>query len=278
MASEIFCRQKSSNETEYTNDEALNEKTVEDLREDVAQLEHVNASIQKQLVSCQKEAEETIESLHQQLRSLQLDRDAKEKTSAQLQKRLKFLTEDKVEAGTQTVEVISAPRHRHRSASDNNHRVLILGDSHGRHIAQLLAEDLGPMFSVSGVLKPHASLEQVTANIGGLAKGFGKTDFLAVIVGDSHVDVVTYLWGLMGAAGSTNLLLGLVPVRVDTRDESQPTLVLVDESRGTEDGSAYLIPIRRDRPGSLGRGAKKQLSAKMADVILHVLGNTTTEL
>jgi hypothetical protein len=104
------------------------------------------------------------------------------------------------------------------ATEERKKKVLILSDSHGRHCAGLLQEELGRKFEVSGVVKPGAPLKEVLRDCSRLARG---VDVLVVEAGTNDlsprgiVNVTPLREELARLPSSTRVVLLGVPPRHD---------------------------------------------------------------
>jgi hypothetical protein len=66
------------------------------------------------------------------------------------------------------------------SAKKTNHKILIIGDSHGRECTSKVKYNLDNGFEVQGVIKPGASLTVITNSVNDKVKLLTKTDVVVV--------------------------------------------------------------------------------------------------
>ncbi|KAG8246537.1 hypothetical protein J6590_082464, partial [Homalodisca vitripennis] len=69
--------------------------------------------------------------------------------------------------------------------SIKNRKVLLMTDSHGRMMGDMLSRRLGPGYDISALFRPWASLSRVVHDIEGMIDGFTQDD-IVVIVGDTN--------------------------------------------------------------------------------------------
>lgn len=74
------------------------------------------------------------------------------------------------------------------SAEDDGRKskVLLLGSSHGRGIANLLKEELGNDYEICSIVKPSAGLTHVTEDLVKLSSGFTKRDHIVIVGGPGN--------------------------------------------------------------------------------------------
>lgn len=100
-------------------------------------------------------------------------------------------------------------------------KVLILADSHGRKLSELLNNELNKDFITSSIFHPNATLTQVTADIGPLTTSYTKNDFVLVIGGTNdlgHNMIRNFdhcLNRISACTTNTNLLIANIPLRFD---------------------------------------------------------------
>lgn len=107
------------------------------------------------------------------------------------------------------------------SPSIKKNKVLILADSHGRKLSNLLTDVLGSEFTISSIFHPNADLKQVTADIKPLVNGFTKNDYIIVIGGSNDLDNHMLrnfdhsLGYISSCTSNTNLIIANIPRRFD---------------------------------------------------------------
>ncbi|CAH0392024.1 unnamed protein product [Bemisia tabaci] len=110
------------------------------------------------------------------------------------------------------------PNFSSNSCQKSKKKVLILSDSHGRNLAQMLKNRLGSNqhFETHSIFKPNALFKNVIEDIGNLTKGFTKNDFVFVIAGSNDLfyhyespkyDLFTELCKAARLTSHTNLVI-----------------------------------------------------------------------
>jgi lysophospholipase L1-like esterase len=98
-------------------------------------------------------------------------------------------------------------------------KFLILGDSNGRKLNQIIEDSLHDRYEISAILKPGARLGDVTTDVWNLTKDFGKQDYVLVIGGTNDVNpdndyetsIKKSLKYLLPLSLKTNLLISQIP-------------------------------------------------------------------
>ena len=94
-----------------------------------------------------------------------------------------------------------------KSLNKVKHKVLLLGDSHTRNCAQLLQDNLGSDFGVSGLVKPGACMNEVTSS---------AREELKTLMNDGFVVV----WGGANDIRKNNMEKALKPVTKFVKDNN----------------------------------------------------------
>lgn len=114
---------------------------------------------------------------------------------------------------------------RNRRSASSRSNVLLLSDSHGRHCSRLLAEELGPRFQCSGIVKPGAPLREVVREAPALAS---SADTLFIIGGTNDVSdgrriEADHLLGVLKKLKTKKVFVSKLPRRYDDRRLDQLT-------------------------------------------------------
>jgi len=118
-----------------------------------------------------------------------------------------------------------------QQASRVKRKVLLLTDSHGRGLSDLLADQLGTSYSVSSVVRPGARLAQVTNNFQEQTSGLGADDCVVILAGtndvgsDSQYRLGTQIIESLDQAGDFNVIVSAIPHRFDR----EPLNTVIDE-------------------------------------------------
>lgn len=100
-------------------------------------------------------------------------------------------------------------------------KVTLLSDSHGRGLCHLLQSRLGERSAVLSVVKPNATLENVTGGMDREITGLKSSDHLVVLGGTNNIDgrteydIKPFVNELANKTKHTNLVLCTVPLRYD---------------------------------------------------------------
>lgn len=90
----------------------------------------------------------------------------------------------------ETMEVdqpsLNPPQQASAEVDDRKSKVLLLGSSHGRGIANLLKEELGTDYEICSIVKPSAGLTHVTEDLVKLSSGFTKRDHIVIVGGPGN--------------------------------------------------------------------------------------------
>ncbi|KAJ4437507.1 hypothetical protein ANN_17652 [Periplaneta americana] len=89
---------------------------------------------------------------------------------------------------TMEVDQPSLNPQQQASAEDDGRKskVLLLGSSHGRGIANLLKEELGTDYEICSIVKPSAGPTHVTEDLVKLSSGFTKRDHIVIVGGPGN--------------------------------------------------------------------------------------------
>lgn len=82
-------------------------------------------------------------------------------------------------------KILHCTNFAHQNLNQKNRRVLILGDSHGRNLGNLL--NLKCSFSVLNIFKPNAKLCNVLQDVDSHTKDFTFNDFVFIIGGTNDL-------------------------------------------------------------------------------------------
>ena len=140
-----------------------------------------------------------------------------------LEDRVKAL-EDKLEALSSKTQ--AAPEKKKKkenkkkkaSLKCDKKKILLLGDSNGRHCSSFLQEELGSNYKVCGMVKPGAPFEEVVRDCPKLA---GDADVLVAMAGTNNIsmgrriDFRALQHQLPGLRPSTRVILMKIPPRFD---------------------------------------------------------------
>ncbi|KAK9702241.1 hypothetical protein QE152_g30082 [Popillia japonica] len=103
--------------------------------------------------------------------------------------------------------------------------ILLLSNSHERHLSKLLANVRDTGAVVTGIVKPNASINGVIDNLRSEIEIFGKSDYVIVLGGSNDIDdccdsfkisqTVESFCKIMDTTKNTNLILFTIPFRCD---------------------------------------------------------------
>lgn len=105
--------------------------------------------------------------------------------------------------------------------STKSNKILILADSHGRKLSELLQNAVKDEYEISSIFHPNATLAQVTSDISPLVKNFTKKDYVIVIGGTNdlgHNVTKNFdhdLHHITQCTVNTNLIMTNIPLRFD---------------------------------------------------------------
>lgn len=111
-----------------------------------------------------------------------------------------------------------------KQKTTNRKQILLFSDSHGRSLRQLLHDKLGGRFNVTSVIKPNATIQQVTSGVDCDASNLGSSDHVVVLGGTNNIDleeefdVKSVVRGIAEKTKHTNLVIGTIPLRHDRSD------------------------------------------------------------
>lgn len=113
------------------------------------------------------------------------------------------------------------PINKNTVESGRQHKVLILADSHGRKLRDMLSNELRNSYEVISIFHPNATFGQVTADISALVRNFGKRDYVIVIGGSNDLgynkvrDFDKCINHVADCTAHTNLIFTNIPHRHD---------------------------------------------------------------
>lgn len=93
------------------------------------------------------------------------------------------------------------------------HRVLLLADETGRNLRRILQKQLGPNYTVTSILKPYATIEQILAGSVSHCKDYIKLDYIIILGGRNDTNVIKFqsaLYHCLKELENTNVLLGKI--------------------------------------------------------------------
>ena len=96
-------------------------------------------------------------------------------------------------------------------------QVLILADSHGRHLSSILSRKLPPNYSVSSIFKPNGRFADVTAELDTHTKTMTNQDTVFIIGGQNDINLggnftpEQHVNKLQCAAQNTNIVVSTLP-------------------------------------------------------------------
>jgi carbonic anhydrase len=67
------------------------------------------------------------------------------------------------------------------TAIQRNRKILIIGDSHARGLANKIKDELGDVFTVTGIVKPNADIEGITSSLNVSRDNLTKEEIIIVI-------------------------------------------------------------------------------------------------
>lgn len=145
-----------------------------------------------------------------------------------------------VEVSTQTEFTVALPTHVNKqdrtsqqkptnvdaanqatSEVNSKHKILLLSDSHGRNLAQMLKTKVNPCnnrFSIESICKPNATFGQVTEDVKNLTKDFNKDDYIIITAGVNDTELNIFkdsVLATLNACFHTNILINTIPYRYD---------------------------------------------------------------
>lgn len=102
-------------------------------------------------------------------------------------------------------------------------KVLILADSHGRGIRELISERLSHTYSITSSIKPNAIFEDVIKDYEDVTQHFGKEDCIIIIGGTNDLDsfdfkidkLVHKIISTVEKSEHTNIMISSIPYRHD---------------------------------------------------------------
>jgi hypothetical protein len=124
------------------------------------------------------------------------------------------------------VNGINRPRCASEVSDNNQHNVLILGDSHVRGCSEKLADILGSGFTVTGILKPNANMSAISDFRYLKTEKLSKSDVVIVCGGTRDVakneskEGLRKISQLAGFLNNTNVIVTCVPHRYDLQADS----------------------------------------------------------
>ena len=114
-------------------------------------------------------------------------------------------------------------------------RVLLLTDSHGRHMSAKLGNQLGGNFSVTSIVKPNAGIQEVTKCIEDLTGDFTSEDSVIILGGTNDVqnmnaqaDIDSVINKVSPLSKKMNIIVSAIPDRFD-RPELNKTIREMNE-------------------------------------------------
>ncbi|KAK9685754.1 hypothetical protein QE152_g37700 [Popillia japonica] len=107
----------------------------------------------------------------------------------------------------------------------DSHRILILGDSHGRHFNQLLRDKLTSNFNIQSFIKPNAGVAEVISAVEDKIGDFNEGDYVVVLAGANDIDgcydstgvssILAAYGELLNKTTHTNAIVSTIPFRHD---------------------------------------------------------------
>lgn len=105
--------------------------------------------------------------------------------------------------------------------STTKNKILILADSHGRGLGNLLRSEMQEKYEVTSIFHPNARLHQVTSDLRKLTISYSNKDFVIVMGGTNDIEnSTTTSYGMtvqevINSTKNTNLILVTIPPRYD---------------------------------------------------------------
>lgn len=100
-------------------------------------------------------------------------------------------------------------------------KITLMSDSHGRSLGRMLQTSLGRNYEVLSVVKPNATLENVTGGLDCEISGLKNSDHLVIIGGTNDIndtnefDIRHYVNRIAHKTKHTNVILCTIPLRYD---------------------------------------------------------------
>jgi hypothetical protein len=124
------------------------------------------------------------------------------------------------------VQCKSQPAQLPKTNGKNQHKVILLGDSHIRGCSEKLANLLGNSYSVIGITKPNANVKAVTDSINLRAEKLTRKDVVIRCggtrdVAKKEVNIgLRYISQFANSAAVTNVIVMCAPTRFDLQSSS----------------------------------------------------------
>lgn len=168
--------------------------------------------------------------------------------------------------------------------STTKNKILILADSHGRGLGNLLRSEMQEKYEVTSIFHPNARLHQVTSDLRKLTNSYSKKDFVIVMGGTNDIEnSATASYGMdvqevINSTKNTNLIMVTIPPRYDKYFPENLSWKLNSSIAKCSHGSSHTLIInfsefdRNDftRHGlHLNYNGKLKLIHKLKEAILH---------
>lgn len=119
-------------------------------------------------------------------------------------------------------EPTSTLTHNNKTVLTRQSKIKILSDSHGRHLSNMLINNLDKNYEINGNVKPNALLETVINNLENEVTDMNKNDYLVILGGTNNIsrdcsesELITNLENKIKDISHTNIIMSAIPYRYD---------------------------------------------------------------
>lgn len=119
-----------------------------------------------------------------------------------------------------------------KSGKDQRNKILILGDSHARGLAEGIGDRLGSKFRVVSIVKPNARFDDVVIDVEKLCSSYNENDYVVIIGGTNNFNhnrinnIKFNLDKISRMADRTNIVMPGIPLRYDKEGFGVNNLIL----------------------------------------------------